>query len=43
MTFTDPQKKKWIVHGYYLDGKTTWTILMSVNNPGKMKRVKGIL
>ena len=41
MTFVDKQNKKWIIHGYYIDGKTTWTILMSID--GETKRVKGIL
>lgn len=41
--FIDKQNKKWIVNGYYLDGQTIWTLLVSFDNPSKTKRVKGML
>ena len=36
-------KPKWIVTGYYCDGKTTWTYLLANDGSGKEKKVKGIL
>jgi len=36
-------KPKWIVTGYYYDGKTAWTYLIANDGSGKEKKVKGIL
>jgi hypothetical protein len=43
-TFIDPEGMKWTVRGYYLDNKEiVWTILMSLQDFSKFKRVKGVL
>jgi len=34
------KKNKWIISGYYLDGKNIWTILE--DGRGKTKKVKGL-
>ena len=36
-------KPKWIVTGYYYDGKTSWTYLTANDGSGKEKRVKGTI
>tara|TARA_E500000178_G_scaffold299907_1_gene307862 strand:+ start:275 stop:391 length:117 start_codon:yes stop_codon:yes gene_type:complete len=37
------KNKKWIVSGYYLDGKNIWTLLISTDDRTKIKKVKGML
>ena len=34
---------KWIISGYYYDGKTAYTLLVAADGSGKTKRVKGVL
>jgi len=35
-------KKKWIITGYYYDGKNAWTLLIAADGSGKTKKIKGI-
>jgi len=36
------KKIKWIISGYYYDGKDSWTLLIAADGSGKQKRIKGI-
>ncbi len=42
--FVDKKNKKWVVDGYYIDGKgTLWTLLVAADDFNKHKKVKGML
>jgi len=36
------KKKKWVICGYYFDGKDSWTLLIAADGSGKTKQIKGI-
>lgn len=37
------KKKKWVICGYEMDKKgMAWTILLSADGSGKIKKIKGV-
>jgi len=33
-------KQQWIIHGYYWDGKDSWTLFIAADGSGKTMRKK---
>ena len=36
------KKKRWVISGYYWDGKNSWTLLIAADCSGKTKMIKGV-
>ena len=37
------KKKRWVISGYYWDGKNAWTLLIAADGSGKTKKMKGVV